>query len=258
VDGHAAVDPRAAAPVGTASGTRAGAARGRCASSSSRACGRAERAGAGSWSAWAPRLRRARASASTRSPARRASFRRRRTGVTRPWWVRTGGSAHAPTADAQHRRRRLVPDLLGPWPRSARGAGLRERPRGERVQRCIQRLVLRLRTTSPAAARSRPTTAVTTSRPSAGGDGALLLLRHRDEEATRRRHSSHAPMSTSLVGFHRMAGHDGQGRFPLVLERHGSLPVDQVRRHRHPLGSDVVLGPGARTRPAQRTCGATS
>jgi tRNA A37 threonylcarbamoyladenosine synthetase subunit TsaC/SUA5/YrdC len=91
-----------------------------------------------------------------------------------------------------------------------------------------------------------------------GGDADLMLLRHRDEEVARRRYPAHAPMSTSLIGFHRIAGRDEQGRIRLVLERHGSLPVEQVRRHIHPLGFDVVLGPRARTRLAQRTYGATS
>jgi hypothetical protein len=64
-------------------------------------------------------------------------------------------------------------------------------------------------------------------------------------------------MSTSLIGFHRTAGRDEGGRIRLVLERHGSLPVEQVRRHIRPLGFDVVVGPGAVTRLAQRTYGAT-
>jgi len=86
-----------------------------------------------------------------------------------------------------------------------------------------------------------------------GGEAALMLLRHRDEDEARRRYPAHAPMSTSLIGFHRTAGRDEWGRIRLVLERHGSLPVEQVRRHLHPLRFDVVLGPGARTRLAQRT-----
>ena len=86
-----------------------------------------------------------------------------------------------------------------------------------------------------------------------GGDAALMLLRHRDEDAARRRCPAHAPMSTSLLAFHRTGGHDETGRIRLVLERHGSLPVEHVRRHLHPLGFDVVLGPNARTRLAQRS-----
>ena len=90
-----------------------------------------------------------------------------------------------------------------------------------------------------------------------GGDAALMLLRHRDEEVARSRYPAHAPMSTSVIGFHRTAGHESR-RTRLILERHGSLPVEQVRRHLRPLGFDVVLGPRAQTRLAQRTYAATS
>jgi hypothetical protein len=86
-----------------------------------------------------------------------------------------------------------------------------------------------------------------------GGDAGLVLLRHPDEERARGRYPGHAPMSTTLLAFHRTAGEDDAGRIRLIVERHGSLPVDEVRRALHPLGFDVVLGPRAQERLAQRT-----
>ncbi len=86
------------------------------------------------------------------------------------------------------------------------------------------------------------------------GDGPpLALLRHRDEEQAAARYPLHAPMSTTLLAVHRTGGRDGSGRSRLVVERHGSLPVEEVRRIALPLGFDVVLGPGAGTRLRQRT-----
>jgi hypothetical protein len=80
----------------------------------------------------------------------------------------------------------------------------------------------------------------------------FVLLRHRDERQARRRYPLHAPMSTTLIGFHRTVGQDPEGRILLVLERHGSLPVEEARRIVRPLGIDVVLGPTAQRRLGQR------
>jgi hypothetical protein len=81
----------------------------------------------------------------------------------------------------------------------------------------------------------------------------LLLLRHRDEDAVRARHPMHAPMSTTLLAFHRTAGQDPHGRVRLIVERRGSLPVEEVERLVHPLGFCLVLGPGGGRRLSQRT-----
>jgi tRNA A37 threonylcarbamoyladenosine synthetase subunit TsaC/SUA5/YrdC len=86
------------------------------------------------------------------------------------------------------------------------------------------------------------------------GDGrALPLLRHRDETLARSRYPRHAPMSTTILALHRTAGVDPSGRVRLVVERHGSLPVQEVRRIVRPLGLDVVLGAAARARLPERT-----
>jgi tRNA A37 threonylcarbamoyladenosine synthetase subunit TsaC/SUA5/YrdC len=83
-------------------------------------------------------------------------------------------------------------------------------------------------------------------------DPEFVLLRHRDESRARDLHPLHAPMSTTLLAVHRTAGVDRHGRVVLVVERHGSLPVEEVRRIVRPLGFDVVLGSAAGTRLPQR------
>jgi tRNA A37 threonylcarbamoyladenosine synthetase subunit TsaC/SUA5/YrdC len=85
-----------------------------------------------------------------------------------------------------------------------------------------------------------------------GGRPEFLLLRHRDEARARARFPAHAPMSTTILALHRTAGVDRRGRVRLVVERHGSLPLDAVRDIVQPLGFDLVLGPTARVRLAQR------
>ncbi|NHC15171.1 hypothetical protein G9H71_15400 [Motilibacter sp. E257] len=88
-----------------------------------------------------------------------------------------------------------------------------------------------------------------------GGDPRFLLLAHRDEAAARARYPHHDPVSTTIVAFHRTAGSGPDGRVRLIVERHGSLPVERVRAVLAPLGYDVVLGPGAATRLQQRDYG---
>jgi len=85
-----------------------------------------------------------------------------------------------------------------------------------------------------------------------GGGPELLVLNHPDEAGVRDRHPLHAPMSTTVLALHRTAGVDRQGRVVLVIERHGSLPVEEVRRIVGPLGFDVVLGRTAQTRLPRR------
>ena len=85
-----------------------------------------------------------------------------------------------------------------------------------------------------------------------GGDPRFLLLAHRDEAAARARYPLHDPMSTTIVAFHRTAGRAPDGRARLIVERHGSLPIEAVRAVLAPLGFDAVLGPGATARLRQR------
>jgi hypothetical protein len=84
-----------------------------------------------------------------------------------------------------------------------------------------------------------------------GGSGDLFVLRHPDEAAARRRYPRYAPLSTTLLGFHRVVP-GPQGEPCLVVERHGSLPVDEFREVVARFGFGLVLGPRARQRLLQR------
>jgi hypothetical protein len=81
-----------------------------------------------------------------------------------------------------------------------------------------------------------------------GGDPRFVLLEHDDEDAARARYPRHDPMSTTILAFHRLAGPR-----TLLVERHGSLPVDVVRSVAAGFGFDVALGPLAQTRLQQRS-----
>ena len=83
-----------------------------------------------------------------------------------------------------------------------------------------------------------------------GDEPDFLLLEHEDEAVARNRWPRHRPMSTSVLGFHRI-GPD-QHRPALVLERHGSLSVGAIRAVLDRLGFSLVLAPAARQRLAMR------
>jgi hypothetical protein len=78
-----------------------------------------------------------------------------------------------------------------------------------------------------------------------GDDPDFLVLEHFDEAAARARYPLHAPMSVTILSFHKLGQLDAEGRPSLVVERHGSLPIEQVvpivQRH----GFGVTLGPKA-------------
>ncbi|MER5635431.1 hypothetical protein ABT095_00555 [Kitasatospora sp. NPDC002227] len=78
------------------------------------------------------------------------------------------------------------------------------------------------------------------------------LLEHPDEEVARRNYPLHEPRSTSVLAFDRVEGADREGRPCLVLERHGSLEVERVRRVAERWGFGVVLGAAAGVRLGQR------
>jgi tRNA A37 threonylcarbamoyladenosine synthetase subunit TsaC/SUA5/YrdC len=80
----------------------------------------------------------------------------------------------------------------------------------------------------------------------------LLVVEHPDEDAARARYPAHAPMSTSVLGLQRLVRVDGDRRPHLILERHGSLPVEHVRAVLDGLGYGLVLGPRAKPRLLQR------
>lgn len=85
-----------------------------------------------------------------------------------------------------------------------------------------------------------------------GHDPRFLVLEHADEALARGTYPLHAPMSTTILAFHKVAGTDRSGRPVLVVERHGSLHVNDVRRVVRPLGFEVALGPHASRRLFER------
>ena len=86
-----------------------------------------------------------------------------------------------------------------------------------------------------------------------GADPRFELLEHADEAAARARYPRHAPMSTTILAFHALGEPSADGRRTLVVERHGSLPVEAVREVVGRFGFDIVLGPLAGRRLLQRS-----
>jgi tRNA A37 threonylcarbamoyladenosine synthetase subunit TsaC/SUA5/YrdC len=78
------------------------------------------------------------------------------------------------------------------------------------------------------------------------------VLAHEDDEAARRAHPLHAPMSTTILAFHRLEGATAGGRPRLCVERHGSLPLDALAPIVEALGFALALGPKAGRRLALR------
>jgi hypothetical protein len=72
-----------------------------------------------------------------------------------------------------------------------------------------------------------------------GRHPSAILIGHADERAERRLYPRHLPCSTSIVAFH--AG-------GLVLERHGSLGIEDARAIAARHGLELKIGPGAQTR----------
>ncbi len=85
-----------------------------------------------------------------------------------------------------------------------------------------------------------------------GDEPGLVVVEHDDEAAARARYPRHAPMSTTVLGLHRVVWIAADPRPHLIVERHGSLPVEVVRRVLADLGYGLVLGPGAQRRLAGR------
>jgi tRNA A37 threonylcarbamoyladenosine synthetase subunit TsaC/SUA5/YrdC len=73
----------------------------------------------------------------------------------------------------------------------------------------------------------------------------VVMIGHEDEDANRRSYPHHLPCSTSIVSFHKEIRGD---RPALVLERHGSLGIDDVREvaARHGFALKVASGGYAR------------
>ena len=85
-----------------------------------------------------------------------------------------------------------------------------------------------------------------------GDEPGFLVVEHDDEDLARARYPRHAPMSTTVIGFHRVEHVPGDPRPHLILERHGSMHIDDVRSVLDSLGFGLVVGRKARTRLLQR------
>jgi hypothetical protein len=59
-------------------------------------------------------------------------------------------------------------------------------------------------------------------------------------------------MSTTILGFHKLGTPDEHGRPRLIVERHGSLPVEILRGIVAEFGFGLELGPKAFNRLALR------
>lgn len=84
-----------------------------------------------------------------------------------------------------------------------------------------------------------------------GDADGIVLIGHRDERAVRASYPCHLPMSTSILAFHKLA-RDEFGVPALVLERHGSLYVDDVRALVARHGFALVLADHAHRRLPMR------
>jgi tRNA A37 threonylcarbamoyladenosine synthetase subunit TsaC/SUA5/YrdC len=74
----------------------------------------------------------------------------------------------------------------------------------------------------------------------------VVMIGHDDETANRLSYPRHLPCSTSIVAFHRDV-RDGD-RPALVLERHGSLGIDDAREVARRHGYGLVVAPSAHAR----------
>ncbi len=81
----------------------------------------------------------------------------------------------------------------------------------------------------------------------------FMIIEHADEVAARANHPEHLPMSTTVLGLHRIVHVHGDARPHLVLERHGSLPATRVREIVATFGFGLVLGPRAQSRLLPRS-----
>jgi hypothetical protein len=74
----------------------------------------------------------------------------------------------------------------------------------------------------------------------------LVMIGHDDETANRLSYTRHLPCSTTIVAFHRDVREDG--RPALVLERHGSLGIEDAREVAARHGYALQVAPSARVR----------
>jgi tRNA A37 threonylcarbamoyladenosine synthetase subunit TsaC/SUA5/YrdC len=81
----------------------------------------------------------------------------------------------------------------------------------------------------------------------------VVMIGHDDEAANRAYYTRHLPCSTSIVSFHRTLSEDG--RPAVLLERHGSLGIDEIRTVADRHGFGLQIAPSARERIPVRGAG---
>jgi tRNA A37 threonylcarbamoyladenosine synthetase subunit TsaC/SUA5/YrdC len=74
----------------------------------------------------------------------------------------------------------------------------------------------------------------------------IVLIGHDDEIANRAFYPHHLPCSTSIVSFHKNLSENG--RPALLVERHGSLAIDEIRKVVTRHGYGLQIAPSAQTR----------
>jgi hypothetical protein len=81
-----------------------------------------------------------------------------------------------------------------------------------------------------------------------GAEDGFCLVAHADEPAARARYPRYVPMSTTILSVHTVIRRPGDPRPHLILERHGSMPVADVRAVLAGLGYGLIIGPRVETR----------
>jgi hypothetical protein len=84
-----------------------------------------------------------------------------------------------------------------------------------------------------------------------GKSRGFFLMAHDEEEQVRQKYARYLPMSTSILSFYKKAL-DENGQLSLVLERYGSMEVDDIRKILRRFGFGLVISEKARNRLAQR------
>lgn len=79
----------------------------------------------------------------------------------------------------------------------------------------------------------------------------FLLIEHRDEAGARAAYPVYAPTSVTLLSFHAVQG--TPERPVLTIDRHCSLPIEEIQGVARRFGFDVTLGHAARRRLRVRT-----
>jgi hypothetical protein len=85
-----------------------------------------------------------------------------------------------------------------------------------------------------------------------GQEHGLVILRHPNELDAQSRYSQYAPMSTTILAFHKLASMTSEDPPRLLVERHGSMHLDDLRPILERYGFGLALGPRAHVRLEKR------